>query len=298
MRSDRSPSASRNPAGTSAYRSKNCATCSSLEPRWLARARPSRSSVQQVSSIHCYEGGPLGSGRSRQRDGRKRSWPCQLHVKHLQVQGGRVVAVDTNQGQVPVPPNGKVIFALEPLRATTGPEHLAGSRCATHRPQPDGSHRSNLTSGFRAPPLQADWGTPEPAGGALFAKCRHQFADNSLSTFTSRSPAAGLGELGTDSEAELFKLIPDIAPAPTSPPRPTPHRHHHPQRRRDAATESRQLRSWTMLDEFVSSALSCSSRPQQRTRAVAEHGHRTDEAALMFAAGDAYELQTSDGSWP
>jgi hypothetical protein len=40
------------------------------------------------------------------------------HVNRLHVQGGRVVAVGTNQGTVRVPPNGKVILALGTIEST------------------------------------------------------------------------------------------------------------------------------------------------------------------------------------
>jgi hypothetical protein len=45
---------------------------------------------------------------------------------------------------------------------------------------------------------------------ALFCKCRHQFAANDIGHFHMQITAAGLGALGADSEAELFKKIPDI----------------------------------------------------------------------------------------
>ena len=45
---------------------------------------------------------------------------------------------------------------------------------------------------------------------ALFVKGRHIFGDGSLGHFHLQVTAAGLGKLGADSEAELFKKIPDI----------------------------------------------------------------------------------------
>src|SRR5207244_8412421 len=50
----------------------------------------------------------------------------------------------------------------------------------------------------------------ELMASALFVKGRHQFADNSSGHFHLPITAAGLGNLGTDSEAELFKKITDI----------------------------------------------------------------------------------------
>src|SRR5437870_3064948 len=45
---------------------------------------------------------------------------------------------------------------------------------------------------------------------ALYVKGRHRHPDNSVVHFHLQITAAGLGNLGTDSEAELFKKIPDI----------------------------------------------------------------------------------------
>jgi len=45
---------------------------------------------------------------------------------------------------------------------------------------------------------------------ALFLKGRHTRKDGSVGSFHLQITAAGLGRLGTDSEAELFKKIPDI----------------------------------------------------------------------------------------
>src|SRR5262249_44457476 len=45
---------------------------------------------------------------------------------------------------------------------------------------------------------------------ALFVKGRHTRADGSVGSFHLQITAAGLGKLGSDSEAELFRKVPDI----------------------------------------------------------------------------------------
>ena len=50
----------------------------------------------------------------------------------------------------------------------------------------------------------------ELQASALFVKGRHTFADGKPGHFHLQITASGLGALGTDSEAELFKKIPDI----------------------------------------------------------------------------------------
>jgi choline dehydrogenase-like flavoprotein len=131
------------------------------------------------------------------------------HVTRLGTAGNRVVSVETNQGTIAVPPSGIVVLA----NGTIESARLALSSL----PNPDGTigrnlmvHlRSNLT--IRIP--RASF--PELAGldleeSALFVKGRHTRADGSVGYFHLQITAAGLGALGTDSEAELFKKIPDI----------------------------------------------------------------------------------------
>ena len=45
---------------------------------------------------------------------------------------------------------------------------------------------------------------------ALFVKGRHTHPDNSVGHFHLQITAAGLDKPGTDSEAELFKKVPDV----------------------------------------------------------------------------------------
>jgi Domain of Unknown Function (DUF1080)/GMC oxidoreductase len=147
-------------------------------------------------------------------DARKRLMAVpNCHVNRLQFQGGRVVAVDTNQGPVPVPANGKVIVALGTIEsARLALNSFAGLPGAQRIGANLMAHlRSNLTIRIPRAALAGLAGAP-PAlqAAALFGKCRHQFPDNSFGSFHMQITAAGLGPLGTDSEAELFKLIPDL----------------------------------------------------------------------------------------
>lgn len=137
------------------------------------------------------------------------------HVTHLDTavtQGvGTVTAVQTNLGTIPVPPRGVVVLAagtienarlaLESFGGTLGYE-LIGTGLVSHM-------RSNLT--FRLPRAVV----PGLAGrdleaSALFVKCRKQHLDGTVSHFHLQITSAGLKNLGTNSEAELFQKIPDI----------------------------------------------------------------------------------------
>jgi choline dehydrogenase-like flavoprotein len=131
------------------------------------------------------------------------------HVMRLGTVGGRVVSVQTNQGQIPVPQGGIVVLAagtIESARLALNsfpdPDRTLGKNLMVHL-------RSNLT--IRIP--RASF--PELAGldleeSALFVKGSHKRKDGSTGFFHLQITAAGLGSLGTDSEAELFKKIPDI----------------------------------------------------------------------------------------
>ena len=132
----------------------------------------------------------------------------------LRTPGGlSVVAIETNQGQVPVPPGAVVVVALgtiestrlvmlaldgEPVPAVAGHNFLAHLRSNLTIRIPR-TALAGLSSGVTA--LQA---------GALIVKGRHQHADGTSGHFHLQITAAGLGPLGTDSEAELFKKVPDI----------------------------------------------------------------------------------------
>jgi Domain of Unknown Function (DUF1080)/GMC oxidoreductase len=123
----------------------------------------------------------------------------------------RVHTVLTDQGPIPVPQGAVVILALGTIESTrlalvsfgdVANANQLGRNLMAHL-------RSNVT--IRIPRASLPPNLPqELMASALFVKGRHQFADNSFGHFHLQITAAGLGNLGTDSEAELFKKIPDI----------------------------------------------------------------------------------------
>jgi choline dehydrogenase-like flavoprotein len=123
----------------------------------------------------------------------------------------RVHTVQTDQGPIPVPQGGVVIVALGTIESTrlallsfgdTPNANQLGTNLMAHL-------RSNVT--IRIPRSSLPGNLPQDLmASALFVKGRHRHPDNSVGHFHLQITAAGLGNLGTDSEAELFKKIPDI----------------------------------------------------------------------------------------
>lgn len=139
------------------------------------------------------------------------------HVKCLGHQGGRITEVFTNQRDQPirVPPGGKVIIALgtiESIRLSLlsfdGMPNYAniGKNLMAHL-------RSNLQ--FRIPrkalePLLSP-SIKELQSSALFVKGKATRTDGSvIGHFHQQITASGLGFVDSNSEAELFKTIPDL----------------------------------------------------------------------------------------
>lgn len=139
------------------------------------------------------------------------------HVKRLGHQGGRITEVFTNQRDEPirVPPGGRVIVALgtiESIRlALLSFEGMPnytniGKNLMAHL-------RSNLQ--FRIPrkalePLLSP-NIKELQSSALFVKGRASRTDGSvIGHFHQQITASGLGFVNFNSEAELFKTIPDL----------------------------------------------------------------------------------------
>jgi choline dehydrogenase-like flavoprotein len=138
------------------------------------------------------------------------------HVKRLQTQtdaGGQlhVSGVDTNQGLIALPPGAAVILALGTIENTRlaltsfagipGYDEI-GRNLVAHL-------RSNLD--IRVPRSALPATLPhELQASALFVKGRHRHADGSVGYFHLQITASGLGLLGADSEAELFRKVPDI----------------------------------------------------------------------------------------
>lgn len=132
-----------------------------------------------------------------------------IYVTRLVRSGGRIVRVETNQGGIDVPPGGAVILGMGTIESTrmalnTVPEKkLIGRNLMAHL-------RSNLT--FRVPhnSFQSLSLTKELAVSALFVKGIHTRDNGAKGHFHVQITASGLGELGMNSEAELFKKIPNI----------------------------------------------------------------------------------------
>lgn len=129
--------------------------------------------------------------------------------------GRRVSEIVTEHGALPVSPDTKVIIALGTIES---------ARLALLSFGEDGKMGRNLIAHLRSNvdirvPRSALSALPTTAkaleASALFVKGRHEFkkADGSADGFAHfhfQITASGLGTNGTNSEAELFKKIPDI----------------------------------------------------------------------------------------
>ncbi len=134
------------------------------------------------------------------------------HVNRLRTVDGRVIEVETNLGNVQVPTDGVVVIALGTIESTrlallsfqeTPNYHLMGRNLMAHL-------RSNLTIRIPRTVLGLDSALNELHASALFVKGRHLVGDGTTGHFHLQITAAGLGAQGSDSEAELFKKIPDF----------------------------------------------------------------------------------------
>jgi choline dehydrogenase-like flavoprotein len=235
-------------------------------------------------------------------DARKRLMAVpNCHVNRLQLQGGRVVAVDTNQGTVALPPNGKVIVALGTIEsARLALNSFAGVPTVQRIGANLMAHlRSNLTIRIPRGALAGLAGAP-PAlqAAALFCKCRHQFPDNSFGYFHMQITAAGLGALGTDSEAELFKLIPDLDTLDRFTTASDTHvvitirsiGEMQPQNANSFVRLDPEPDEFGVQRAFVQ--LQATAKDNQLWQAM---DTAADQAALAFASGGAYEVQTPGG---
>jgi len=137
------------------------------------------------------------------------------HVTRLLTSGGRVTVVRTNQGDIQVPANGIVVIAIATIESArlaglsfgdSPNAALIGTNLMTHL-------RSNLTLRIpRAALSSLPGAVKELEASALFVKGRHPLTGTPDAHFHLQITAAGLAPLdqSTDSEAELFKKIPDI----------------------------------------------------------------------------------------
>jgi hypothetical protein len=151
-------------------------------------------------------------GGSDQRNAKKRLMVVpHAHVIRLERSGARVTRVVTNQGSVDVPYGGRVFLALGTIETTrlaleTLPNQrgLIGRNLMAHL-------RSNLTIRIPKNSLSAAvQAIKELQVSALFVKGIHQHMDGTRGHFHLQITASGVGALGLNSEAELFKKIPNI----------------------------------------------------------------------------------------
>lgn len=129
--------------------------------------------------------------------------------------GQRVTEVVTERGPLPVAPDAKVIIALGTVEST---------RLALLSFANDGKMGRNLMAHLRSNvdirvPRSSIKDLPAAAkaleSSALFVKGQHEFKKPDGSTdgfghFHLQITASGLSKTGTDSEAELFKKVPDV----------------------------------------------------------------------------------------
>ncbi|MEU7058194.1 family 16 glycoside hydrolase [Streptomyces sp. NPDC046197] len=162
--------------------------------------------LAQTEAEQSAVGGPA------ERDVKKRLMLVdRTKVIRLERQGGRITRVVTNHGVVDVPATGHVFLALGTVESTRlaltalpNTHRQIGRNLMAHL-------RSNVTIRLpRASLGTALAGIQELAVSALFVKGVHTHTDGSLGHFHLQITASGVGAPGTDSEAELFKKIPDI----------------------------------------------------------------------------------------
>lgn len=142
------------------------------------------------------------------------------HVKQLRLSllglspnnVSHVYEVMTNQGSVFLQPGGVVIIALATIESTRlallalegFPNYdLIGRNLMAHL-------RSNMTIRIPRTALPVDANIKELQASALFVKGQHKHSDGTVGHFHLQITAAGLGAMGADSEAELFKKVPDL----------------------------------------------------------------------------------------
>jgi choline dehydrogenase-like flavoprotein len=141
---------------------------------------------------------------------------CRVIRLITDIAGGkaRVTGVLTNQGFVPLPAHGVAVLALgmiENARVALlsfggiSNYHLIGTNFLAHL-------RSNLTVLIPTKALKRlDEDVKDLEQSALFVKGRHVFGDTTKGYFHQQiTGSAGGGGLGIESDAELFKKVPDI----------------------------------------------------------------------------------------
>ncbi len=133
------------------------------------------------------------------------------HVIRLVQEQGRVSSIETSLGNIPVA--GNVILAQGTIEST----RLAMASL-TDQPNSNLIGRNlmaRLHSSFniripRTSVANLDAALKELQVSALFVKGRHRFSDGTDGYFHLQITASGLDTVGTNSEEEMFKKVPDI----------------------------------------------------------------------------------------
>ena len=133
------------------------------------------------------------------------------HVIRLVQEQGRVSSIETSLGNIPVA--GNLVLAQGTIETT----RLA---LASLTDQPNSNLigrnlMAHLHSSFniripRSSVANLDAALRELQVSALFVKGRHRFSDGTDGYFHLQITASGLDKLGTNSEEEIFKKVPDI----------------------------------------------------------------------------------------
>jgi len=223
------------------------------------------------------------------------------HVKRLNTFRGRVTEVETNLGSVPVPAGAVVVIALGTIESTRlallsfeglSNYHLIGRNLMAHL-------RSNLTIRIPRTALAIDPLINELQASALFVKGRHVHPDGTTGYFHLQITAAGLGAHGRDSEAELFRKIPDFDSLDAFQDADDTHviitlrgigemEPHNP---------ASQVRLDPEQDEFGMRRAFVSIVPSKKDGDLWDAMDKAaDEVAQLFAGGQKFEILTSSGS--
>lgn len=267
------------------------------------RTRPGCFPINKFSALPLLlKAARAAQGESNGDDVKKRLMVVpDVHVTRLVTEGGRVTRIETQHGSLALPEGGAVILAAATVESArlallSFPEvpnaGRVGQNLLAHL-------RSNLT--IRIPRTSIAGLSPavqELAASALFLKGRHTYADGSLGHFHLQITAAGLDRMGSDSEAELFKKIPDIDTFDKF--RSATDTHVVLTLRGIGEMETENPQSFVRLDPepdefgvpraFV--ALAASARDRELWDVMDQ---AADDAALVFAGGADYEVQTGAG---
>jgi hypothetical protein len=223
------------------------------------------------------------------------------HVNRLKTVDGRVTEVETNLGNVLVAAEGVVVIALGTIESARLallsfegiPNYdLIGRNLMAHL-------RSNLTIRIPRAALPIDPAIKELQASALFVKGRHTHADGTSGHFHLQITASGLGASGADSEAELFKKIPDIDALDAF--RAADDSHVVITLRGIGEMEAQNPNSRITLDpeldEFGVRRAFVSIAPTEKDLALWEAMDKAaDQTAQLFAGGQPYEVLTLQGA--